>query len=792
MVRAVRQFAVRQFVHCSRQSLSLFVGGLMLLHSCGFGTGTIAQADEVAAQAEEVPGAAVYRQKCADCHGANGEGVLNAYGRPLIGDRSVKELTGIIDKTMPEGEPEHCAGEEAQLVAQYIYDAFYSEIAQARNRPAAIEFSRLTVRQYEHAVADLFRSFRGWGVPKEERGLKAQYFNSRGFSKEKRVIDRVDSVVDFDFGAESPETEKIGKDEFAIKWEGSLLVPDTGVYDFVIKTDNGAKLWVNDQGTPLIDAWVRSGDGQEYRGSIRLLGGRMYPLRLEYFKFKDPKGAIRLSWKPPHQPEQVIPRRCLTPEGSSQVFVVSTPFPPDDRSTGFIRGTSISPEWHEATTFAAIEAAAFVTNHLRELSGANSKDGDYDPKVRKFCGQLVERAFRRPLTDAERERHVDQQFATAPDTLTAVKRVVLLTLKSPRFLYREARQGEFDDYAAASWLSFAVWDSLPDQQLQEAASRGQLQTREQLHKQAERMRNDPRARQKIREFLHEWLLVDQAREIAKDQELYPEFNPLLLADCRTSLDLMLDEIVWGKDSDFRQLLTSADVPMSQRMAEFYGVERPGTEEFAEVAFQPEQRAGVLSHPYMLTAFAYDKTSSPIHRGVWLSRNVLGRVLAPPPIAVSPTPVDAHANLTTRERVEAQTSDEVCSKCHGMINPLGFPMENFDAVGRFRAIESGKPVDAVGHYVTRKGDRVEFNGTRELASFLAGSEETHHAFAERLFQSMTKQSIQAFGPERRAHLRDYFDAQGCNIQKLIVEIATDSTLAMREMDTAVKPESPAGN
>ena len=737
--------------------------------------------------ADDPRGAVIFREQCADCHGARGEGVADSYAKPLTGDRSLAELTEVISKTMPEEEPEACAGEDAAAVAKYVYETFYSEIAQARNRPAKVEFSRLTVRQYEHAVADLFRSFRAWGAPKEERGLRAQYFNSRGFAGDKKVIDRTDGTVDFDFGEGSPEKGKIGKEQFAIKWEGSLLAPSTGVYEFVIRTDNGVRLWVNEERTPLIDAWVRSGDGAEHRAAVKLLGGRMYPLKLEFFKFKDPLASVRLNWKPPHQVEQVIPQRCLTPERSSSTFVVSTPFPPDDRSTGFIRGTSVSPEWHEATTYAAIEAAKYAVDWQRDLAGIKRDEKAIEPKLREFCVKFAERAFRRPLSEEDRRLYVDKQFESSPDTDTALKRVVLLVLKSPRFLFREAKQGAFDEYDAAAWLSFALWDSIPDNNLANAAVRGQLKTREQIRQQAERMLNDPRARQKVREFLHEWLQIDQVRDIAKDEDLYPDFSEQLLADSRASLDLFLDDVVWGDGSEFRRLLTADSVMMNERMAEFYDIDLPPQKnrEFAPVLFEPKHRAGVLSHPYVLTSLAYDKASSPIHRGVWLSRNVLGRVLSPPPIAVAPTPPDLHVGLTTRERTELQTSEGMCARCHSMINPLGYPLEHFDAVGRFRETEQGKPVDAAGSYVTRDGKKVEFRGTRELAAFLAESPEVHRAFAERLFQNLTKQPIQAFGEQRREAIREQFESSGLNIRSLIVEIATASTLAMREMEgTAV--------
>ena len=742
-------------------------------------------------------GAQIYAKQCASCHGAQGEGVKEHYGKPLIGDRTLPELTKVIVETMPEGEPEHCVGAEAEAVAQYVYDTFYSEIAQYRNRPASIDLSRLTVRQYENAVADLLRSFRGWSGWNDERGLKAEYFNARNFSRDKRVIERRDAVVDFDFGEESPEAEKIGKEEFAIKWEGSLLAPESGIYEFVIHTDNAAKLFVNDTQVPVVDAWVRSGKDTEFRGEVRLLGGRVYPLRLEYMKFKEPRGSIRMAWKPPHHAEEIIPERVLCPQGASSTFVLSTPFPPDDRSTGFERGTSISQEWNEATTYAAIEVAAFIAGHLRDVvdlraggrsdgrrgEGAPSDDAakaERDQKLREFCAQFAARAFRRPLSDEERALYVDRQFDSAPNADAALKRVILLVLKSPRFLYREAGRDQFDDYDVAAWLSFTLWDSIPDQSLLDAAQRGQLQTRDQVKRHVERMLGDLRTKAKVREFLHQWLKLDQHADLAKDRQQFPEFTDAVISDLRTSLDLFLDDVVWSESSDFRRLLLSDSIPMNRRLADFYQVDLPAEgAPFQEVVFQPDQRAGLLSHPYLLSAFAYDRESSPIHRGVWLSRNVLGRILNPPPIAVAPIPPELHAGLTTRERVELQTSPAMCVKCHSMINELGYPMERFDAVGRLRDSEHGKPIDAKGSYITREGRQVEFTGVREMARFLVDSPEVHAAFTEKLFNYLVKQPIRAFGPGLREQMGADFAARDCNIRRLIVEIATTSALGARE-------------
>ena len=185
--------------------------------------------------------------------------------------------------------PEKCVGADAQRVAQYMYDAFYSPVAQARNQPARIELARLTVRQYRQSVADLIGGFRSSGPRDDRIGLRGEYYKSRQYRDQNRVIDRLDPQVEFDFKESSAEPDKIATDEFAIRWNGGVFAPETGEYDFILTSENGARLWVNDMNRPLIDAGVRSGKGLDRRESIRLLGGRFYPLKLEFFKSKQAK-----------------------------------------------------------------------------------------------------------------------------------------------------------------------------------------------------------------------------------------------------------------------------------------------------------------------------------------------------------------------------------------------------------------------------------------------------------------------------------------------------------------------
>lgn len=735
--------------------------------------------------AEERTGAQIYRQQCASCHGVNGEGVADEYPNPLVGDRSVMQLARLIEKTMPKGAPQKCVGSDAEKVAQYIYDAFYSPTAQARNKPPRIDLARLTVRQYRNAVADLVGSFRGDGRWDAQHGLRGEYFKSRRVHGSDRVLERIDPEIRFDFGTDSPIPDKLEAHLFTIRWQGAVLAPETGEYEFIIRTEHAARLWVNNLRRPLIDAWVKSGNDTEHRAPIFLLGGRAYPLRLEFTKAlqgvddansktKPPpvKASIALLWKPPQRAAEVVPARNLSPSRLPGTFVVTTPFPPDDRSYGWERGTSISRAWTQATTEAALETAGYIADHLKELAG-----GEDLPRVRDFCRRFAERAFRQPLSTEQQQFFIERQFEGAGDLQTAVKRVVLLVLKSPRFLYREI--GGADPYNVASRISFALWDSLPDAELLKAAAEGRLATREQVAAQATRMLADLRTRAKLRHFFLHWLHVEQVPDVAKDVKHYPGFTEEVASDLRTSLDLLLDEVVWSETSDFRRLLLEDSLYLNGRLARFYGADLPADAPFQKVAFNPQERAGILSHPYLMATFAYTATSSPIHRGVFLARSVLGQSLRPPPEAVAPLAPELHPDLTTRERVVLQTRPQACQTCHAVINPLGFTLEQFDAVGRYRNQENGRPVDPSGEYLTRTGQVVKFHGVRDLANFLVGSEEVHEAFVEQLFHHLVQQPIRAYGPQQITELRRLFVSNGFHIRKLAVEIVAASALKARQ-------------
>jgi hypothetical protein len=729
-------------------------------------------------------GEVVYRQDCMSCHGPVGQGVAGKADEPLVGEKSIASLAKYIAREMPENDPGTLSLADATASAEYIHKAFYSGEARARNHPPRIELAHLTVRQYRESIADLLGSLRSVTSTTESGGLAGAYRERPERDPKKPDQNRpevtfkqqVDPVIDFDFGANPPEKGTFAS-QFAINWSGSVLVPDTGEYEFRVTSPNGVRLYVNmpeggSEKNALIDIWVSSAMTRSASAPIFLLGGRSYPLKLEFFKYKDKTAALKLEWRPPGGAWSVVPRTNLSPEFSSPVSVISVPLPPDDGSIGYERGASVSREWTEAIAKGALQVSAMIGPHLFGLAGTKADAPDRGEKLKAFTLRFAQMAYRRPLTD-EQKADLTAIYAAGVAPEVAAKRAFIFTLSNPAFLYPGI--GPQDDYAVASRLALALWDSVPDAQLLKAAAAGQLKDAAQVRLQAQRMMKDSRAKSKLRDFLHHWLHVEEGAEIAKDQKEYPGFDQGVVMDLRTSLDLFAESIVWSEASDYRQLLLSDTILMNERLAKFYGQKVAAGAGFQPVKMDADQRAGVLTHPFVLATFSYTKSSSPIHRGVFVTRNILGLMLKPPPMAIAFMDDKFDPSFTMREKVTELTSKPACMSCHVTINPLGFSFERFDAVGRVRATDNKKPVNPVSDYATADGNVIKLTGARDVAIHAAESLPGQTGFVRNLFQEMVKQPPAAYSPELLGQLTSKFRADNFHVRNLAVEVAVVAAL-----------------
>lgn len=735
-------------------------------------------------------GKALFAEHCASCHGDKGQGINDAYAQPLTGDRSIKELSHYLHTSMPDGSPEDVQGDDAAAVAAYIYDAFYSPIAQVRVAPPQVLFSRLTARQMQHSIPDVINDRRIIEWLTDGRGASAEYYASKSRKNENRVAKLTDGTIDFKYPDTALVPAVFEEEGVSATWSAGLIAPETGHYTFRVESNGSFKLDVNsttEEG--LIDRRVKSGDETAFEATTYLVGGRIYPVRMEFAKVKKDDAFFRLMWTPPNGTTEVIPRRALVPGWFNYMPVITTPFPADDASTGYARGDAVSQEWAQAAAKAAVEASQIVVanaNHLASINTRKDSPEERKHKLREYGLEVTRNAYRRPLTEDETAA-IKAEFDKGDAPEAALQRVTLRALASPQFLYREINRGDFDDHSAASWISYAMWDSVPDKHMRAAAEKGELRTPEQFKKWASHAIGKNRAHAKLKDFFMTWLYTDRFHDMAKNGDLYPGFDKQAISDLHTSLELFVDDIVWGDNPDFRRLLRSRELYLNKNLADLYaGGEwdaNRGEHEFAKVELAGEPRAGILSHPYLMAGFAHDKTSSPIHRGVFMSRNVLGRVLKVPTAAIAPLAPELQPDLTTRERVALQTDSTTCMSCHSLINPLGYAFEHFDAIGKYRDVENSKKVDASGVYLTSTGDEVKFDNLAELADWIAESDEARAAFVSHLFHYTIKQPIYAFGGiEYRDGLVERFKQNNHDIRKLWIDIVATSAEQMMKMNS----------
>ncbi len=729
-------------------------------------------------------GKQIYNEACAVCHGDQGQGGTDGYADPLTGDLSVAELAQIIAETMPEDDPDSCVAEAAEAVAAYIHHAFYSPIAQAKRNPPQIRLARLTGEQLRQSVADLYAHFNNPLWTTDRRGISGTYFTGAGWGDDRLRIQRIDDVVDFDFGRGGPG-EEIDPEVFYIHWHGSLLVPRSGRYEIIVRSSCSFQMQFGRLGPLFFDNHVQSAGKEEFRRTVQLTGGRVYPIKIELQqrkrKTEQPAVRISLSWVPPGGSEQVIPKRHLIPDSYPASFPLQAKLPPDDRSYGYERGIAVDRSWDESTTAAGIEFSDQVITDLFPAYCKRHGGADENrTRLREFLTEFVETALRGPIDDQTQANYIDKALQeSGDDDQEAIRRVVLRCFKSPRFLYPTLDADRSKSQRAANRLALVMFDSLPAEAwLIEAAAANKLRSKSRIELAARRMVDDYRCRAKLRSFLYHWLDLEQLGELSKDQQVYPGFDPQLVSDLKQSLDAFLDQVVHSESSDFRQLLQADWSMTNDRIAQFYGdawqpaqPTADATIELCKSVSNANLHVGVLTHPLLMSHFAYYQTTSPIHRGVFLSRYILGRVIRPPEASFTPLDASLHPDLTTRQRVELQTGEKNCQVCHQKINALGFALEHFDAVGRYRNTEGQRAIDATGSYQPREGAMVQFDSARALGDYLARSEDCQTAFVEAMFEHFVKQPIAAYGTKTSQDLIESFRASGYHIKELIIRIAS---------------------
>ncbi len=292
-------------------------------------------------------------------------------------------------------------------------------------------------------------------------------------------------------------------------------------------------------------------------------------------------------------------------------------------------------------------------------------------------------------------------------------------LASPQFLFRLEQQSDpapapTGDFDLASRLSYFLWSSLPDDELFQLAARGALRRADVLRAQARRMLADRRAQAFAADFAEQWLQTRRLAELAPDPKLFPDFDESLRSAMIRETRLFCRSIQ-EEDRSVLDFIDAPDTFVNERLARHYGLGGVSGDAFRRVSLAGTRRRGILTQASILTVTSNPTRTSPVKRGKWVLENILGIAPAPPPSGVEALKEDGSAGVahTLRDRLEQHRSDLNCASCHGRMDPLGFALEGFDAVGVWRTHEGRQVIDDSGRL---PGGRA-FRGPDGLRSLL---------------------------------------------------------------------------
>ncbi|MBX7194295.1 MAG: DUF1592 domain-containing protein [Sandaracinaceae bacterium] len=369
-------------------------------------------------------------------------------------------------------------------------------------------------------------------------------------------------------------------------------------------------------------------------------------------------------------------------------------------------------------------------------------------RARALLEDLGLRAYRRPLTSAELDTYATL-FARGPELypdddpfVGGVRLCLEAMLQSPHFLYRAEltpATGEtafaLNGYELASRLSYALWASMPDDDLFEAAASGALDDPESLDAEVTRMLEDPRVDEVLVRYHEQLLSVSLYRDLRRSSTLFPDFTADVPGAMADEVRYFVRDVI-SHDGGVRELFTSRFTYVNEPLAAIYGIDGVSGAAMQRVSLEGSDRSGLLTMGGFLARNASDIDSDPIRRGVFVNHRILCAPLPPPPVAPPPLPADDMTMPhTLRERVTTFTGAGTCgASCHGtMINPIGFAFEHFDAVGAYRDRDRHDlPLDSADSYAFQ-GNTREFADAVELSAIVADERMTHACYAEHLLQ-----------------------------------------------------------
>lgn len=433
------------------------------------------------------------------------------------------------------------------------------------------------------------------------------------------------------------------------------------------------------------------------------------------------------------------------------------------------------------------------TNRQKLLFGTTpTSEKDWRDSAKKVASSLTRSAYRRPANDQEiavlmsvydlaRENKLDYQ--------SSLRMMLKAILISPQFLFitpaREPSASEsivpLDDYQLASRLSYFLWSTMPDAELSALADQGKLREPAILGAQTKRMLLDPKSKALFDGFGAQWLGVKGLKDKRFDPAKFPSMTPELRSAMYDEVQLLFDTII-RENQDIITFINGDYTFVNENLAKIYGLEKNFTgTQMRRIQITDANRGGILGMPGILAMTSFPDRTSAVKRGAWVLEQVLGEHIPPPPPnvpALEKQDKQKVANMTLRQRTELHRTNSVCANCHKVMDPIGFGLENFDAIGRWRdKDDSGAPIDAGGELP----GGLKFNSPKELKAIIANrKEDLVRNLAEKLLAYALCRQIEGYDQIIIDNLLENISKDGYRMQSLITEVVTSYPFTHRRV------------
>ncbi len=456
--------------------------------------------------------------------------------------------------------------------------------------------------------------------------------------------------------------------------------------------------------------------------------------------------------------------------------------------------------WDGYKTAAAEVAAEIMADpNARARAIPCTPDTDGTACAQQMVESFGQRAFRRPLTADEVTRfmnlYTNRAAITETGTFDETAELMLKAfLLSPSFLTRaETSTAEpngqlfaLSDYEIANRLSYLIWGSMPDDALFAAAAAGSLSTSEGILAEAQRMLTDPKARGMVGKFHESYLHMGAGTRWAdyqRDTTRYPMFNDSLIPTFSRAEEKFFDYVVFDQGGSFKDLMTSPVAFVNASTAPIYGLDATQFGSDLTAVTLDGSRPGAFTRAGFLASHSSFDRTSPILRGAFIQKEVLCTQLGTPPPGATSTPLPTEGLTTNRERTDAQTADAACAGCHyGYINPTGFALEGFDAIGAVQTTDNGAPVDSTST-VPMGDEQVPVTGAVDLMNALATSEAAQKCYAQKWVQYAYERDINSMDACTVDLLASNLTQDGYTVLNLISDLTQTESFRYRAMEVA---------